>query len=117
MSFLANAILLGALAAVGALAFALHRRLQRLGDDLAEYRGAMEAIAGALAAGESAVRALSGEGREVAELLAARVAEARAVAAPPESDPVPVAVDEPRVRRAVGAADFRVLAGEAPVPA
>jgi hypothetical protein len=108
MSSLASAVLMLALAAAGGLAFALNRRLARLGDDLAEYRGAMEAVAAALAAAESSLRQLSTEGRAAAAALSARITEAHALAA---ASAEPAASRPPRT---VAAADFRVLAGSAP---
>lgn len=79
MSFPASLSLWIALVAVGGLLFAVHRRLRNVGKDLAEYRLALVDITAALVAGDRAVRNLMREGRDVAIVLADRVAAAEAL--------------------------------------
>jgi hypothetical protein len=79
MSLPASLALWLAIAATGGLLFAVHRRLQTAGNDLAEYRRALADVTSALTAADSAVRHLVTEGRDVAIVLAHRVAAAEAL--------------------------------------
>ncbi len=72
MSLPASLALWLAVIATSGLLFAVHRRLQTAGSDLAEYRRALVDVTAALTAADSAVRHLLTEGRDVAIVLADR---------------------------------------------
>ena len=79
MSFPFELALWLTLAATGGMLFAVHRRLRSAGTDLAEYRRALSDVIISLAAAEKIVGRMTREGREVALVLADRVAAAEAL--------------------------------------
>ena len=74
-----------ALLGTAGLLFAVHRRLQSAGADLAEYRRALADVVASLSTAEDAVRRMTSEGRDVAIVLADRVAAAEAMFGRPNS--------------------------------
>lgn len=96
MSSPASLALWLAIIATGGLLYAVHRRLQTIGSDLAEYRRALTDVTAALTAADSAVRHLVTEGRDVAIVLADRVAAAKALIGRSARSSRPAAHAEPR---------------------
>jgi hypothetical protein len=80
MSWLADFIVWAGLFATSTLVLVLHWRLSTLSGHLDEYRRTLAAVGSALITADDALRRLAGEGREVAVLLAGRIAEARMLA-------------------------------------
>lgn len=97
MSWLADLIVWAGLFATSALVLLLHWRMSTLAGQLAEYRKTLAVVGAALNSADDALRRLAGEGREVAVMLAGRIAEARMLAAGGPG-------------RALAASDFRRLA-------
>lgn len=81
MSSLAEIVISLALCATTVAVLLLHRRMRRLGADLAAYRAALNETTAALHAAGAAVGLLVGEGQKVAFTLAARIEEARGLQA------------------------------------
>jgi hypothetical protein len=79
MSSLAEIVISLALCATSIAVLLLHRRMRRLGADLAAYRAALTETTAALHAAGAAVGLLVGEGKSVAFTLASRIEEARAL--------------------------------------
>lgn len=77
MSLLVNLALCAVLIATCATVYQLHRRLTRLGADLATYRKAIAESIAVLEGARQAMRIVVDEGREVAGELAAKIDEAR----------------------------------------
>jgi hypothetical protein len=86
MSLLVDLALGGALAMTSATVLLLHRRLRRLGSDLATYRSAIRESSAALETARQALRVLVDEGREVVFALAARIDEAKTITSPSPDD-------------------------------
>ena len=86
MSFPFELALWLTLAATGGMLFAVHQRLRTAGTDLAEYRRALADVIVSLAAAEKVVSRMTREGREVAIVLADRVAAAEALLGRREPD-------------------------------
>ncbi len=99
MSFLSDAALWIALAVTSGTVLLLHRRLKRLGGDLAAYRLALAESTAALDKAGAAVGLLVGEGQALAFALAGRIEEARAVLAAPARP-----VSQPPTHRALKSA-------------
>lgn len=80
MSWLADFVVWAGLFATSTLVMVLHWRLSALSGHLDEYRRTLATVGSALITADDALRRLAGEGREVAVLLAGRIAEARVLA-------------------------------------
>ena len=85
MSFPVELTIWLTLAATGGMLFAVHKRLRSAGTDLAAYRRALADVIVSLAAAERVVGRMTREGREVAIVLADRVAAAEAMLRQPET--------------------------------
>lgn len=86
MSFPLELALWLPLAVTGGMLFGVHRRLRTAGSDLAEYRRALADVIVSLAAAEKVVSRMTREGREVAIVLADRVAAAEALLGQPDAE-------------------------------